>query len=140
MLYLRQIREEVKEKKNCLIEALVRMALAYAESKSDDADAKFDETLKRLKVWADIEASTGKYAALNIEKEMRAGRYGLALKQINKLLAKEIKEKDGMIQPLSRADLWEKRAAIMAKLGYTALAEYDARARVIACPMGFAPF
>lgn len=135
---LLQQREEVKEKKNYLIEALVRMALVYAEITSDDANAKFHETLKRLKAWADIESST-KYAALNIEKEMRAGHYGLALKQINKLLAKEFKETD-MIRPLTRSDLLEKRIAIFEKLGYSVLVEYEKRTRVIACPMSYAPF
>jgi hypothetical protein len=132
-----QKREEIKEKKSFLIEALVRMALAYANSKSDDD--KFHETLKRLKAWVDFE-TYNKYAALNIETEMRAGRYGLALKQINKLLIKnEIKEKD-MIQPLTRSDLMEKRAAIFEKLGYSLLAEYDKRTRVIACPKKYTPF
>lgn len=134
-----QEREVIKEKKNFLIEALVRMAIAYAEQESDDASAKFDETLKRLQAWVDIEAHI-KYATLCIEKEMRAGRYGLALKQINKVLAKtESKEKD-MIHALTRSDLLSKRAAIFEKLGYSMLVEYDRRMRVIACPSDYAPF
>lgn len=133
-----QEREVVKDKKSCLIEALVRTALAYAESTSDGANDKFDETLKKLKALADIEAFS-KYATLNIEKETRAGRYGLVLKQINKLLAKEGKEKD-MILPLTRADLLGKRIALYEKLGYTVMVEYETRTRAIACPKSYAPF
>jgi len=135
-------REAITEKKTLLVEALIRLALAHADdTKSQDASTKFDETVKRLQPWVDKMETDAKYATLNIEKEIRAGRYGLALKQINQLLKKEgkIKEKD-MIKPLSRSDLFKKRAEIFETLGYSLLAEYDKRTRVIACPKNFASF
>jgi tripeptidyl-peptidase-2 len=134
-------RDEVKDKKTILVEALVRMALAYAAMKSDDASAKFDDTLKRLKAWADIESYT-KYATLLLERETRAGRYGSALKLLNKLISKDGNNNNNKdwIRPLEKSALLAKRAEIYEKLGYSILVEYDKRMRVIACPKSFALF
>ena len=125
----------MKDKKNFLVEALVRKALCYAEMK--DSDELFDSTVKQLKAWVDIDAN-GKYAALAIEREKRAGRYGNALKIIGKGLAKD--SKDDAIRPLSKSFLLEERAKLMETLGYTALVEYDQSTRVSACPKSYAPF
>jgi hypothetical protein len=114
------------------------MALAHADSKSDDAPAKFDDTLKKLKPWVDID-SGDRYAALVIERETRAGRLGSVLKILNKLIPKEIKEKDA-IKVLSRSELMEKRAAIFEELGFDVLVDYDKKTRVIACPKDYALF
>ena len=117
----------------------------YADMKSnddkDDSASKFDETVKRLQPWVENLETDAKYAALNIERQMRTGRYGLGLKQINQLLNKEggVKEKD-MIKPLSRSDLLKKRAEIFESLGYSVLVEYDKRARVVACPKNYLSF
>lgn len=73
-----------------------------------------------------------------IERETRAGRYGCALKMINKLLSKE--PKDEAIKPLSRAELLTRRAAIFEKLGYSILADYDKSNCVISCPKAYALF
>jgi hypothetical protein len=131
-------RKDMKEKKTFLIDALARMALAYADTRSDEAAVKFDETLKRLKAWIDIDSSD-KYAALVIERETRAGRFGSVLKVLNKLISKESKDKDS-IKTLSKSELYEKRAAIFEQLGFKVLFEYDMKARVIACPKAYALF
>jgi tripeptidyl-peptidase-2 len=131
-------RKDMKEKKMFLIEALARMALAYADTKSEDATAKFDATLKTLKAWVDIDSSD-KYAALVIERETRSGRFGSVLKVLNKLISNTAKEKDS-IKVLSKSELYEKRAAILKKLGFDILVEYDMKNRVIACPKAYALF
>ena len=125
----------MKEKKTYLIEALVRKALAYADMEDAKSPDKFDETLKQLKAWVDIDAM-GKYAALSIERERRAGRFGNALKLINKALSKETKE-ETMIKPLSKSDLLGMRAKIFEELGFFILVEYDRSTRVTACPKSF---
>jgi uncharacterized membrane-anchored protein YjiN (DUF445 family) len=131
--------KEMQEKKTLLSDALARMAMAYADmATDDDANTKFDETLKRLKAWVDIDA-TEKYSKLVMEREERAGRYGLALKVINKVLSKEIKDKD-FTGSISKPSLLEKRAAIFEKLGYSVLVEYDKKNRIIACPKSYALF
>jgi hypothetical protein len=122
-----------------LTDALALMAVAYADMASnDDAKAKFDETLKRLKAWVDIDA-TEKYSKVVMEREERAGRYGCTIKIINKLLSKEVKEKD-FIGSVSKSSLFEKRAEIFEKLGYSVLVEYDKKNRIIACPKSYALF
>ena len=127
----------MKEKKSFLIEALVRQAMVYAEMKTDEAAQKFDATLERLKSWVDIEGSD-KYASLVIFCECRAERYGNALKLINKLVGKEMK--DDAIRPLTKSGLLEKRAQIFEKLGYSILVEYDKSTRIVACPKSYALF
>jgi tripeptidyl-peptidase-2 len=131
-------RNEMKEKKSILTEALARMAMAYADIKTEEAKPKFDETLKKLKAWVDLD-STSKYTPLVLEREERAGRYGIVLKLISKLLSKEVKEKD-FVKPLSKRDLLEKRAIILGTLGYSILVEHDKKTRVIACPKAYALF
>lgn len=125
----------MQEKKTFLTDALARTAMAYADMASD---SKFDETLKRLKAWVDIDA-TEKYSKVVMEREERAGRYGSTIKIINKLLSKEIKEKD-FIGSISKSSLFEKRAEIFEKLGYSVLVEYDKKNRIIACPKSYALF
>jgi DNA-binding SARP family transcriptional activator len=127
----------MKEKKAFLIEALVRMAMAYASMDTNEASGKFDETLQHLKAWVDIDGN-GKYAALVIERESRAGRYGNVLKVVNKLLAKDTK--DEAIKPLTKSDLLVMRAKIFEKLGFSLLVEYDKSTRVMACPKSFRLF
>lgn len=132
-------REKITEKKNLLLDALALQALAYSEM--DDDNGKLDETLKRLKAWVDIETEV-KYAALNIEKEICAKRFGLALKQVNKLLAKDgVKDyKKDLIKPTSRPELLKKRIEILEKLDYSLLVEYDRSSQVIASPKNYSPF
>jgi hypothetical protein len=129
----------MQEKKTFLSDALARIAMAYADmARDDDTNANFDETLKRLKAWVDIDA-TETYSKLIMEREERAGRYGSTLKVINKLLSKDIKEKD-FIGSMSKSSLLEKRAEIFEKLGYSVLVEYDKTNRIIACPKSYALF
>ena len=81
-----------------MIEALVRLAHSLADSVpindlGVDNNARFVQTLRRLKTWVDID-STHKYSHLCIERDIRSGLYGLVLKQINTILDNEIKYKD----------------------------------------------
>lgn len=111
--------KEMEKKKTYLIEALVRKALAHADSVDADASNKFNQVLDDLKAWVDID-SNGKYAAVAIERDCRAGRPGLAIKRINKLISKIGKDTGG-VRPLTREMLTERRLAIMHDLGYFAL-------------------
>jgi tripeptidyl-peptidase-2 len=130
--------KELEKKKSHLIEALVRQAHAFCEMKTDEAPSKFDKTLDKLKAWVDID-SNGKYAALAIERDCRASRYGLALKRINKLLTKNGKDSGG-IKPLTKADLFEKRCEIFKQLGYDALVKRDQAMRLVAAPNDYKLF
>ena len=129
-----KIHNDFTAQKSQLTEALARMALAYADSK----DAKFDETLKKLKEWVNIESST-KYATLVMERDSRAENYGLVLKQLDKLLSKDVKEKD-LLVPMKKSDIFKKRSEVLALLGYDALVAVDSKTRVIASPKGYALF
>jgi tripeptidyl-peptidase-2 len=130
-------REDMKEKKSFLIEALVRKSLAYADMQTKDAGEKFDATLQHLKLWADVESSD-KYATLFLVREARASRYGSVLKTINKLLTKDAK--DDAIRPLSKSELFTRRSEAFEKLGFTLLKEYDRSNRVVAAPKSYMLF
>lgn len=132
-------REKIFDKKNMLVEALALQILAYAEM--EDAAAKLDQSLTRLKLWCDIESET-KFAVLNIEQKIRSNHYGLALKQVNQLLVKNgVKDyKKDLIKATSRSDLLKKRGEILAMLGYTLLVEYDQLSQIVDCPKQYAPF
>jgi tripeptidyl-peptidase-2 len=130
--------KEMEKKKGNLIEALVRKALAFADSKEEDSPSKFDQTLGDLKSWAEID-SNGKYVSLALERDCRAGRQGLALKRINKLLTKNGKDTGG-VKPLSKSDLLEKRAAIFLELGYSALHKRDKAMKFVAAPTDYKLF
>ena len=79
------------------------------------------------------------YLCVYMEREKRAGRYGTVVKAINKILAKEFKEKD-FLYPLSKSKLMEERAAALGKLGFAALVDRDRKMRVVACPKAYALF
>jgi hypothetical protein len=116
------------------------MALAYvdmikADDKNDSSTSLFDETLKRLKVWKDNIDGT-----LAIERDIRAGRLGLAIKHINQLLSKDINESKNSIRPLSRSELIKKRRDIFEKLGYNMLSDYDRSNQVVSCPKTYTLF
>jgi DNA replication protein DnaD len=104
-----------------------------------DVDEKsnklFEETLKQLNVWTNDINST-----LAIERDIRAARFGLALKQINQLLSKDSTECKGAIRPLSRSDLLKKRESLLEKLDYKILVEYDKYNQIVSCPPSYMPF
>lgn len=130
--------KEMEKKRSNLIEALVRKALALAGTSADDAISKFDQTLADLKSWVDIDAN-GKYIALALERDCRAGHHGMALKKINKLLAKNGKDTGG-VKPLTKSDLLEKRAAIFREIGYMALYRRDKANKFVASPVDYKIF
>jgi hypothetical protein len=134
-----KLNKEMEKKKGFLIEALARKGLALAEMEAEDAAAKFDDVLSRLKAWVDIDANC-KHAALALERDCRAGRHGAALKKINKLLSKPGKESNGGVKTLTKSELFEKRYEIFEKLGYGALASRDKAMRLVASPKDYPLF
>jgi tripeptidyl-peptidase II len=131
--------KEMEKQRNALCETLARQALAYLDMATEDAGSNFDKTLGMLKDWADIDAN-GKYAFLAIQRDNRAGRHGLALKRINKLLSKANGKDTGGVRPMSRSDLLEARTKIFETLGYGALSKRDEVLRLIASPSAFKLF
>lgn len=134
-----KVNKEMEKLKNALCETLARQAVAYLEMTTEDAEMNFNKTLGSLKEWADIDAN-GKYAFLAIQRDSRAGRHGVALKRINKLLAKANGKDTGGVKPMSRADLLEARTKIFETLGYHALAKRDRDNRLVASPSAFKLF
>jgi tripeptidyl-peptidase-2 len=140
-------RKAMDEKKDALIESLARKARAVAdlEKESNDMEVKgigssdFDRTLAELKKWVNID-SNSKYTVLSLEMERRMGRPGLVLKLINKLLEKDGEDTKGGICPMSKAELLDRRAAVLESLGYVHLSENDKLWRVLSSPKNFAPF
>lgn len=133
-----KLKKEMKETKSFLIEAMARSAMAHLEMSADDATEKFDQLLTRMKAWVDIEAEK-QYLHLYLEREKQAGRYGSVVKAINKIISKEIKEKD-FLYPTSKAKLMEERAEALYKLGYKELMDRDQMIRVVSCPRSYALF
>jgi tripeptidyl-peptidase-2 len=130
--------KQLKEKKTFLLEALARSAKAHLDINTEVSHKVFDELIKRMKTWVDIEAEKF-YMSIYFEREKRAGRYGSIVKTINKILSKDFKEKD-FLYPLTKQSLMEERAVALEKLGYTPLLERDEKLRIVECPSKFAPF
>lgn len=130
--------KEMEKKKNILVESLVRKALALADSQEEKAQSMFDETLQLLKPWVDID-SNGKYLPLVLERECRAGRFGIALKRINKTLLKNGKDSGG-VRPMTKANLYERRASVLKEIGYTSLHERDRAMKFVAAPSAYKLF
>jgi hypothetical protein len=124
--------------KDCLTEALARLAFAAADSTVEDYTT-FDDTLRQLNSWLDIESSP-KLSTLRIVRDIRSGLYGSALKQINKILDDETKDKDSTIRPMTRSNLIDKRVLIYEKLGFDSLLRNDIRVRAVSCPKSYSPF
>lgn len=127
------------KKKDILIEALARKARACGDIESSSDPSDFDSTLKELKKWVDIDKDK-KYAVLVIEREKRAERLGAALKLLNDLIKNNGEDTKGGICPMSKADLFAKRAQILEDLGYTELVVHDKKWRVISAPKAYALF
>jgi tripeptidyl-peptidase-2 len=134
-----KVNKEMEKLKTSLCEALARQAIAYSELSTEDAETNFNKTLGILKEWADIDAN-GKYAFLAIQRDSRAGRHGLALKRINKLLTKANGKDTGGVKPMSRADLLEARIKIFETLGYHALVKRAKDNKLVASPPAFKLF
>jgi len=132
---------EMEKRKSYLVEALIRKAFIFAELTDEDSSTKFDTTLSVLKSWIDIDVN-GKYARLALERDIRSGYFGLALKRINKLLSKNGKDgsSSGGIKTLSRVELLEKRATICQTAGYTALYKRDQAMKFVATPADYKLF
>ncbi|KAG7366232.1 tripeptidyl-peptidase II [Nitzschia inconspicua] len=131
--------KDMEKQKGFLVDALARQAFAHAEMTTDDAKERFAKTLDALKAWVDID-SNGKYAGLALERDCRAGRHGLALKRINKLLAKTNGKDTGGVRPLTRADLIEKRVKIFEHLGYHGLVKREKAMKLVASPTDYKLF
>jgi tripeptidyl-peptidase-2 len=131
--------KEMEKLKNTLTETLARQAFAYSEMTTDDAAEKFTKTLDAMKAWVDID-SNGKYAGLTLIRDRRAGRHGLALKRVTKLLLKSNGKDTGGVRPLSRSDLLEKRVEIFQELGYDFLVKRDKAMKLVASPADYQLF
>ncbi|KAL3924971.1 MAG: hypothetical protein SGILL_000709 [Bacillariaceae sp.] len=131
--------KDMEKKKSALTETLARQALAYSEMTSDDSSDNFTKTLNSLKSWVDIDTN-GKFADLAITRDIRAGRHGLALKRINKLLGKLSGKDTGGVKPLTKADLIEKRAEILKQLGYGGLVKREQAMKLVTSPASYALF
>ena len=126
--------KDMEEKKSQLVEVLARKARA-----AGDKDDGFDEALKHLKKWADVDSDL-KYSSLVLQRDSRAERWGSVLKLLNGLIKKNGEDTKGGICPLSKKELLERRASLFTKLGYSHLKESDDKWRVIASPKSFALF
>ncbi|KAL3918698.1 MAG: hypothetical protein SGARI_007393, partial [Bacillariaceae sp.] len=131
--------KEMEKRKTALTETLARQAFAYSEMTVDDAAENFTSTLNTMKAWVDID-SNDKYAGLAIERHIRAGRHGLALKRVNKILGKFSGKDTGGVKPLTKADLIEKRASLFKQLGYEGLVKREAAMKLVASPASYALF
>lgn len=129
----------MEKKKEILVEALARKARAYGDIVPSENASDFDDTLKELKKWIDIDADK-KYAVLVLEREKRAERFGAALKLLNALLKNNGDDTKGGICVMSKADLLAKRAQILDGLGYAELVEHDRKWRIISSPKDYALF
>ena len=126
--------KDMEEKKSQLVEVLARKARA-----AGDKDDGFDEALKHLKKWADVDSDL-KYSIFILQRDSRAERWGSVLKLLNGLIKKNGEDTKGGICPLPKKELLERRASLFTKLGYSHLKESDDKWRVIASPKSFALF
>jgi hypothetical protein len=133
-----QTNKEKMLEKDCLIEALARLAFAIADSDTID-DAAFNDIIRRLNSWVDVE-TTPNLMTLLLTREIRAKMYGLGLKCINAVLDDEAKSQECKIRPMSRSTLLEKRSSIFKTLGFDSLIENDIRVRTINCRKSFCSF
>jgi tripeptidyl-peptidase-2 len=125
-------RKEMTKTRNILSEAWARKARALADM---DKGEEFESAFIELKKW--IFEKEERYSVVMLERDRRAGRYGVMLKSLNALIGKEVK---GAISPLSKADLLTMRAEVLEVLGYKELVEYDKARRVIDSPKSYRLF
>ena len=111
----------MKDMKAFLIEAIARKAHAIMNK---DDEKEFDETLKHLSKWVDIEKEK-KYAVLALQRYENAKLYGLMLKLLNSLLEKKGEETKDGIAPMSKNDIIKKRIEVLETLNFNNLAERD---------------
>ena len=126
----------MEKKKEILIEALARRARSFVDL---GESAGFDSTLRDLQKWIDLD-NDKKYAILTIERDMKAERFGSALKLLNALIKNNGEDTKGGICPMSKADLLAKRAQVLEALGYRELVEHDKKWRLISAPKDYALF
>lgn len=125
----------MEEKKTLLVEALFAKALACLQAEPVDAELA-KASVEKLTSWVDIRKSK-KYSTLFIAHEIFYERFGLALARVNDLLSSEEK---GMLRPLSKTDLLEKRSVLLQRLGWTVLGQLDTGRKVLAVPHEYSPF
>ena len=91
-------------------------------------DKTFEENFAKLRLWGDT--TDRKYVLLHIRRERRKGRYGKALKLLNRFI------------PTSAPNYWyiKKRRDVYESLGWKHLAEYESRSLMISFPKDYEPF
>jgi hypothetical protein len=129
----------MKELKTNLCDALARKAFAYLDLSTEDSLGKFDECLKSLKQWVDLDTSD-RYSTLALARDERSNRFGLVLQRIEKLLSNQKDSSKESIRPMTRSELFEKRVAIWKTLDCAVLVERDKRSQVVNCPKAYALF
>jgi len=133
-------RKEMEEKKVYLKEALARKARAVGDDLTEKNDAVYEDALKHLKKWEKVDASNKKLAALVLQKDGKARRFGSQLKLINELLKNNGDDTKGGICPMSKIELLEKRTEVLNNLDYSHLVERNKEWKAISSPKDYLPF
>ena len=129
-----KIRKEMDLEKAALLEALHRKAKALFElaAKTAAADASasepFEQAFAELEKWADT--TTGDYLMLHIDRQVRRGQPGEALKLLNEKIAGSKPDKE----------LYEKRIAILDALGWSQWKQYEETWLLLRFPQKYPPF
>ncbi len=135
-----QTRREMEKQRDALVEALRRKARALLDREPftpatqpvvpppDPAEDPFEQTFAELARWVDTTA--GDYLALHIDRLRRLGQQGAALKLLNRKIA-ESKPDRGLL---------ERRAALLAELGWRHWQEYEQQWLLIRFPAEYPPF
>ncbi|MCH7689000.1 MAG: hypothetical protein IH899_20380 [Planctomycetes bacterium] len=135
-----KLRKTMDEQKSVLVDTLYRKgrALGYMELPDVIAehpiadpqahDQAFEANFAELRKWVDT--TDQKYFLLHVRRERRKGRYGNALKLLNKYI------------PTSAPNYWsmKKRRDIYEKLGWNHLWKYEKNWLLIRFPGEFQPF
>jgi tripeptidyl-peptidase-2 len=143
----KDLRKEMDTKKEQLVEALTCKAMALAartkeeEEEEEEAAAggtsetrkQFDETYALLQRWADTKDA--KHAKVYLEAERVSRRLGNVLRKLTK-----IKGGDKLPDGMTKAQLQEKRIAIMRQLGWKHWADHEEKWKVLANPDGYPVF
>ncbi len=136
-----RVRREMDEKREALIAALHMKAAALldlaraarpdeeAETEATaEADEAFEEAFSELRRWVDT--TEGEYLALHVEREIRQGDLGEALKLLNARIAEARTERK----------LYEQRIHLLKRLGWPHWAEYEGAWMLMRFPKAYPPF
>lgn len=131
-------RKENDKKKQKLVNALKNKTWALACLSTDKQAADgFEASFKELKQWAPQENDIG-VTLTKVKRERIAGRFGTALKILNKFIS-DVNIKSDTVNDLQQA--WKVRQSLYTALNWSVCLTYDQNWAVIrAPPGGYAPF